>query len=53
MNGIIMFLLAMLDGVLDVVTLGRWSAWQGEKVPSIRVRASTAASTPPLSEDVQ
>lgn len=38
MNEIIMFLLAMLDGVLDVVTLGRWSAWQGSRVANVRVK---------------
>lgn len=38
MNEIIMFLLAMLDGALDVITFSRWSRWQGEKVPSIRVK---------------
>ena len=38
MDHVIEYLLRALDGVLDVVTLGRWSAWQGEKVPSIRVK---------------
>jgi len=38
MNDIIEFLLHMLDGVLDVITLSAWSRWQGLKVPNIKVK---------------
>jgi len=35
---IIEFLLSVLDGVLDVVTFGAWSRWQGSRVPNIKVK---------------
>lgn len=38
MNIVIEFLLAMLDGVLDVFTFSRWTRWQGDKVPQIKVK---------------
>lgn len=38
MDEIIMLLLAVLDGVLDVVTRGGWSRWQGSKVANVKVK---------------
>jgi hypothetical protein len=38
MDAIVEFCLYMLDGVLDVITFGRWSQWQGAKVPSVKVK---------------
>jgi hypothetical protein len=35
---IIEFVLYMVDGVLDLVTLGRWSRWQGEKSSNVKIK---------------
>jgi len=34
---IIEFILSVLDGVLDVLTLRHWSKWQGSRVPNLKV----------------
>jgi hypothetical protein len=38
MNAIIEFCLCMLDALLDVITFGRWSKWQGDVVPNVSVK---------------
>jgi len=34
---IIEFVLSVFDGVMDVLTLGAWTRWQGSRVPNLRV----------------
>jgi Cu/Ag efflux pump CusA len=38
MDHVIEYLLRTLDGVLDVVSLGGWSRWQGSKVANVKVK---------------
>lgn len=34
---IIEFILYMFDGVMDVITFSRWTRWQGNRVPNLKV----------------